>query len=203
MFIQTQPMSDPDSLRFLPGQPVLPGTIMKMADRSEAVTSPLATALFDVEGVASVTLGPDYIVVGKKGMAWDHLKPMLLGLITDHFVRGAPVIRSGSPAREPETEDPLATAVRHALETVIDPELGYNIVGLGLVYTVAIDKDGTAAITMTTTTPGCPATNYLRNGAYQAAVGVEGIDDAEVVLTYDPPWEPEMMSQEARAWLGF
>lgn len=203
MFIQTQPMSDPDSLRFLPGQPVLPGGILTMQDRIEAAASPLAAALFELEGVASVTLGPDYIVVGKQGKAWDHLKPMLLGLIADHFVMGVPIMRDASSVAGFADEGPLAAGIRQALGGVIDPELGYNIVGLGLVYAVTVDDDGEATITMTTTTPGCPATNYLKNGAYQAALGVKGVHDAEVVLTYDPRWEPDMMSAEARAWLGF
>lgn len=71
---------------------------------------------------------------------------------------------------------------------MIDPELGYNIVDLGLIYDVAVQGNGDAVITMTTTTRGCPATDYLRMGARDAAFSVDGIDSAEIILTYDPPW---------------
>ncbi len=92
-----------------------------------------------------------------------------------------------------------AGPIREALKLVIDPELGYNIVDLGLVYDVAVQGAGDALITMTTTTRGCPATDYLRMGARDAAFSVDGIDSVEIILTYDPPWTPKMMSPEAKA----
>ena len=63
----------------------------------------------------------------------------------------------------------LVEHVRKALHNVIDPEIGFNIVDIGLVYDIAVEQDGVATITMTTTTRGCPATNYLRDGAGEAA----------------------------------
>ena len=95
----------------------------------------------------------------------------------------------------------LAEQVKNALRLVIDPELGYNIVDLGLVYDVALDG-GVARITMTTTTRGCPATSYLAEGARDAAAAVPPIELVEVTLTYDPPWTPRMMSAQARQHLG-
>lgn len=88
--------------------------------------------------------------------------------------------------------------VEEALRCVIDPELGYNIVDLGLVYAVLVN-DGVVNIVMTTTTKGCPATNYLQQGAYDAAGSVAGVKSVDVVLTYDPPWSPERMSPAAKA----
>ncbi len=98
--------------------------------------------------------------------------------------------------------DDLAERVRTALREVIDPEIGFNIVDIGLVYHVAIEDGGIAKVTMTTTTMGCPATNYLRDGAGEAAQSVGGIHWADVRLTYDPPWTPDMMSPDARQYLG-
>jgi metal-sulfur cluster biosynthetic enzyme len=95
----------------------------------------------------------------------------------------------------------LGASVTDALRLVIDPELGYNIVDLGLVYDVRTE-DGITSIVMTTTTRGCPATNYLKEGAQEAALSVEGVGDVEVDLTYDPPWAPEMMSPEAKGHFG-
>ena len=92
--------------------------------------------------------------------------------------------------------------VREALRLVIDPELGYNIVDLGLIYDVTIVNGCDAQITMTTTTRGCPATHYLQSGARDAAYSVEGVDTAEVTMTYDPPWTPKMMSPQAKAHFG-
>jgi metal-sulfur cluster biosynthetic enzyme len=101
-----------------------------------------------------------------------------------------------------ETRDTLAERVKTALRLVIDPELGYNIVDLGLVYDVALAADGGVHITMTTTTQGCPATSYLAQGARDAAATVPAVELVEVTLSYDPPWTPRMMSAQARQHLG-
>ncbi len=92
--------------------------------------------------------------------------------------------------------------VEEALRLVIDPELGYNIVDLGLVYAVLVNDGGVVNIVMTTTTRGCPATNYLKEGARDAAWSVPGVEFVDVVLTYDPPWSPQRMSAAARQHLG-
>ncbi|MCC7039053.1 MAG: metal-sulfur cluster assembly factor [Burkholderiales bacterium] len=99
-------------------------------------------------------------------------------------------------------EEALVEQIGEALHLVIDPELGYNIVDLGLIYDVAIDNGCDARITMTTTTRGCPATNYLQSGARDAASSVDGVDSVEVSLSYDPPWTPKMMSPAAKAHFG-
>lgn len=99
-------------------------------------------------------------------------------------------------------DEEMVARVRDALELVIDPELGYNIVGLGLVYDVAVKNGRQAQITMTTTTRGCPATDYLQSGAREAAYSVAGIEAADVTLTYDPPWTPQMMLPDAKEHFG-
>jgi metal-sulfur cluster biosynthetic enzyme len=101
-----------------------------------------------------------------------------------------------------ETTDALAAQVREALGLVIDPELGDNIVELGLVYDVSVGDGGIARIVMTTTTRGCPATAYLKDGARDSAWTVPGIEFVEVDLTYEPLWTPEMMTPHARLRLG-
>lgn len=101
-----------------------------------------------------------------------------------------------------ETVRNLAGQVKEALRLVIDPELGYNIVDLGLVYDVAVEAGGIANIVMTTTTRGCPATSYLTDGARDAAELVPAVELVKVQLTYDPPWTPRMMSAEAKQYLG-
>jgi len=96
----------------------------------------------------------------------------------------------------------LARMVRDALRAVIDPELGHNIVDLGLVYDITV-LDGVAHITMTATTPGCPVAGFLKEGVACSAWQVPGIRSVEVVMTFDPPWTPSMIAQDARASLGF
>jgi metal-sulfur cluster biosynthetic enzyme len=96
----------------------------------------------------------------------------------------------------PETaaRESLADTVREALRGVIDPELGENVVDLGLIYFVAVDDRATAHVVMTTTTRGCPAVGYLKDGVERAATAVPGVVTAEVAMAYDPPWTPDMMS---------
>jgi metal-sulfur cluster biosynthetic enzyme len=98
-------------------------------------------------------------------------------------------------------DEALADGVMTALRRVIDPELGYNIVDLGLVYRVDIE-DAAVRVVMTTTTRGCPATEYLRGGAGAAVGSAPGVVSSAVELTYEPAWTPEMMSPQAKAHLG-
>lgn len=89
------------------------------------------------------------------------------------------------------------------LKEVYDPEIPVNIYDLGLVYNVDIGDDNKASIVMTLTAPGCPVADMLVDDVRQAALAVEGIVDADVELTFEPPWDKSMMSEEARLELGF
>jgi metal-sulfur cluster biosynthetic enzyme len=96
----------------------------------------------------------------------------------------------------------LIAQVRDALRVVIDPELGANIVDLGFVYDITI-TEGAAHITMTTTTPGCPASSFLKDGVARSAGQVPGISSVDVLMTFEPAWDPSMMTAETKASLGF
>lgn len=87
--------------------------------------------------------------------------------------------------------------VLNALRQVIDPELGCNIVDLGLVYSVQI-AGGKVHVTMTLTTPGCPMHESISQGAQIAVLGLEGVTNAEINLVWDPPWDPMMMTEQGR-----
>jgi len=89
------------------------------------------------------------------------------------------------------------------LKDVYDPEIPVNIYDLGLVYNVDVDDNSKANIIMTLTAPGCPVADMLVEDTRQAALAVEGITDALVELTFEPPWDKSMMSEEARLELGF
>lgn len=96
----------------------------------------------------------------------------------------------------------LADRVREALRVVIDPELGENIVDLGFIYDIAV-AEGAVRITMTATTPGCPATGFLKEGVQAAASGVPGVVSADVTMTFEPAWDPSRIAPAVRASLGF
>ena len=95
-----------------------------------------------------------------------------------------------------------AAPVWAALRTVIDPELGINLVDLGLVYRVTV-TDGIAYITLTVTTPACPIGSYLEDQARWAVLRLDGILGVEVEVVHDPPWTPALMSDDARRILGW
>ena len=93
------------------------------------------------------------------------------------------------------------TDIREALRHVVDPEIGVNIVDLGLVY--RIDVVGTTArIAMTMTSPACPLADYLKDlGAAAIRQHVPDVVDIDITLEWEPPWDPDMMSNEARRQL--
>lgn len=92
-------------------------------------------------------------------------------------------------------------ALRTALRDVIDPELGFNIVDLGLIYGIQV-VEGRAEIVMTMTTPGCPAAGYIEAGVQQRIAAMEGIKDVQVIVTWTPPWSPDRMSEAAKQRFG-
>jgi len=91
--------------------------------------------------------------------------------------------------------------VKKALRSVKDPELGLDVVVLGLIYGMDIAEDH-VHVTMSLTSPMCPVADQLVEDARQAVQGVEGVGTAEVELTFDPPWTPERMDPMIRATLG-
>jgi NFU1 iron-sulfur cluster scaffold homolog, mitochondrial len=131
MFIQTEATPNPATLKFLPGREVYPGGPIEFNDTNAAAASPLAEALFQVEGVRRVFFGADFITVTKTdAVDWPHIKPSLLGAIMDTYVSGKPIMgdivapeaKSAAQAYEGDTaqivreiEDLLATRVRPAV----------------------------------------------------------------------------------------
>ena len=92
--------------------------------------------------------------------------------------------------------------VFEVLRQVEDPELGMDIVDLGLVYEVGVE-DSTAKVIYSLTSMGCPAGPLIAQDIDAAIRQVEGIDDVELELTFDPPWTPDKMSDDAKFILGF
>lgn len=93
--------------------------------------------------------------------------------------------------------------VLNRLSEVVDPEIGLNIVDLGLVYDVRIDETSHIWVKMTLTTPGCPMHDSISAWAKRAVESLPGIAGANVEVVWDPPWHPGMMSEFARQQLGW
>jgi len=111
---------------------------------------------------------------------------------------------SQKPADLPAGEPGGATydAIIDALKEIYDPEIPVNIYDLGLIYNVEVTSEGHAVVTMTLTTPHCPVAESMP-GEVELRVGaVPGVGHAEVNLVWDPPWDPQKMSDEARLELG-
>lgn len=97
----------------------------------------------------------------------------------------------------------LKEQVRELLRSVYDPELGINVVDLGLVYGIDIDAEHFVRITMTLTTPGCPMHDAIGEGVATALGSLDAISGGEVNLVWEPRWDPTMMTDAGRAALGF
>lgn len=99
--------------------------------------------------------------------------------------------------------EPLRDRIEAILKTVFDPEIPVNIWELGLVYDVQADDNGKVKVTMTLTAPACPVAGDIVREVEEKVNGLEGVTDTHVHLTFDPPWNKEMMSEEAKLELGF
>ena len=91
--------------------------------------------------------------------------------------------------------------VLEQIKQIIDPDIGLNIVDMGLIYGVDINDD-IVNITMTLTSPGCPAAPQLLNGSQTVVQQLDGVEEVNVNVVWTPPWDPEMMSEEAKDELG-
>jgi len=108
------------------------------------------------------------------------------------------------PVEQPQSEPggDLYTAIVDTLKSIYDPEIPVNIYDLGLIYGVDVTDDGHAVVTMTLTTPHCPVAESMP-GEIELQVGsVPGVGHAEVNLVWDPPWDPQKMSDDAKLELG-
>jgi len=166
MFIQTEATPNPQTLKFIPGKPVLDDGTADFRAKGEAAASPLAKRLFDIDGVAGVFLGSDFISVTKTDGEWQHLKPMILGAIMEHYLSGASVVADeqandeSAGSYDPQDEDVVAT-IKELLETRVRPAVAQD----GGDITFAGFRDGIVYLHMRGACSGCPSsTATLRHG---------------------------------------
>lgn len=112
----------------------------------------------------------------------------------------APADASAIPPQELArlTDDIIA-----ALKTVYDPEIPADIYELGLIYKIDVEDDRSVKIDMTLTAPGCPVAGEMPGWVQDAVSTVEGVSHVEVEMTFDPPWTPDRMSEEAQVAIGW
>ncbi len=92
---------------------------------------------------------------------------------------------------------PSHEQIMTALSEVIDPEVGLNIVEMGLVYEVEMQEDGVAKVEMTLTTPGCPMSSHITMCVREVLEAMPGVNDVDLELVWDPPWTPEKIEPQA------
>lgn len=103
------------------------------------------------------------------------------------------------------TEEKLKIEERivDVLKTVYDPEIPVDIYNLGLIYRIDLHEDGILELDMTLTAPNCPAADFIVEDVRTKLEGIEGVKDARVSLVFDPEWDKDMMTEEAKLELGF
>jgi Fe-S cluster biogenesis protein NfuA len=161
MFIQTEDTPNPAALKFLPGRPVLETGVADFTGREAAARSPLARLLFEIDGVAGVFLGSDFVTVTKTAEKnWQVLKPMVLGAIMDHFTANVPVMDEGAEtaADEEEFNDDgvdveIIDQIKELIDTRVRPAVAQD--GGDIVYKGF--KNGTVYLNLRGSCAGCPS----------------------------------------------
>lgn len=163
MFIQTEQTPNPATLKFIPGEMVLENGTMFFENVTEAEQSPLALALFKIEGVSAVFFGSDFITVENEAQDWDTLKPVILGTIMEHYTAGLPIV-TGEATQEiaDDGADPeIVEQIKELLETRVRPAVARD----GGDITYHGFRDGVVYLRMQGACSGCPSsTATLKHG---------------------------------------
>jgi FeS assembly SUF system protein len=118
------------------------------------------------------------------------------------MIEGQTPVMEQTAVELPEWTGDLETDVIAAIRTVFDPEIPVNVYDLGLIYRIDLGDPDMIDIDMTLTAPGCPVAGEMLNRVRKATLLVPGTRDAKVNLVFDPPWDPQKMSDEAKLELG-
>ncbi|UOM33583.1 NifU family protein [Acuticoccus sp. I52.16.1] len=161
MFIQTEATPNPETLKFLPGKPVMDEGVVDYTDADGAAGSPLARRLFAVDGVTGVFLGSDFISVSKDATPWPHLKPAVLGAIMEHYLSGDPVLEDGASAEatadgeEDYLEEDAGTVAM--IKEILDERVRPAVAGDGGDIIFRSYRDGIVSLAMRGACAGCPS----------------------------------------------
>jgi Fe-S cluster biogenesis protein NfuA len=165
MFIQTEATPNPATLKFLPGRTVLEEGTFEARDSNEAERSPLARALMELPGVSGVFFSNDFISVTKDEGDWQHLRPAVLGVVTEFFLSGAPLLEGGSDAASGEFFDAKDAETVEAIKELIETRVRPAVAGDGGDIVFKGFREGVVYLKMKGACSGCPSsTATLRNG---------------------------------------
>jgi len=165
LFIQTEATPNPATLKFLPGRPVLDAGTFEARDAAEAERSPLAKALLDLPGVSGVFLAPDFISVTKTDGEWQHLRPAVLGVVTEFFLSGAPILTGAASAKSDEFFNPADSEIVDTIKELIETRVRPAVAGDGGDIVFKGFRDGTVYLGMKGACSGCPSsTATLKHG---------------------------------------
>lgn len=163
MFIQTEPTPNPATLKFLPGVRVMPKGTADFASADAARRSPLAQRLFEIDGVAGVFLGSDFITVAKTdAYDWPVMKPQILGVIMEHFTNERPVLLDAEgPAEDAGEDSEVVAQIKELLDTRVRPAVAQD--GGDIIFRSF--EDGIVYLHMQGACSGCPSsTATLKHG---------------------------------------
>jgi Fe-S cluster biogenesis protein NfuA len=163
MFIQTEQTPNPEVLKFLPGREVMGEGSREFRGADEAAGSPLAQALFDVEGVRRVFFGPDFVTVSKDpDTDWGHVKAPILAAIMDHFTSGAPLLKDADGAAGHDESDTyegetaqIVAEIKDLLDTRIRPAVAQD--GGDILFNRFDAQTGVVFLHMKGACSGCPS----------------------------------------------
>ncbi len=168
MFIQTEPTPNPNVLKFLPGRDVSSDP-RDFVNRDEAAASPLAEALFQLEGVTGVFFGYEYVSVTRdpKGLDWAQMKAPILAAIMDHFVSGAPLLRDGAADHAEAGEDSeIVAEIKQLLDSRVRPAVAQD--GGDILFDAFDEETGVLTLRMRGACAGCPSSSAtLKAGVEQ------------------------------------
>lgn len=167
MFIQTESTPNPNTLKFIPGKPVLSDDTAFFTNAAEAEASPLATAIFGTAHVRAVFFGADFITITKSEDAdWATMKPALLTTIMEHYITGAPILGDAAAATREEIsyseeEQQIVDQIKELIETRVRPAVAQD--GGDIIFHSF--KDGVVHLEMHGACSGCPSSSItLKSG---------------------------------------
>ena len=166
MFIETEGTPNPATLKFLPGRDVMGLGTADFASRAAGLRSQLATALFDLEGVARVFLGGDFVTITKTdAVSWQGLKPQVLAALMDHFVSGRPVV-DGMDADAPDEDvDPADAEIVEQIKELLDTRVRPAVASDGGDIVFRGYREGIVRLHMQGACSGCPSSSAtLKHG---------------------------------------
>lgn len=169
MFIQTEPTPNPNALKFLPGRDVASDP-RDFVNRDEAAASPLAEALFELDGVAGVFFGYDYVSVTRApdGPDWTSLKAPILAAVMDHFVSGAPLMREAAAVDHAGSaeDSEIVVEIKQLLDSRVRPAVAQD--GGDILFDAFDEETGVLTLRMRGACAGCPSsTATLKSGVEQ------------------------------------